>query len=105
MKLRNGYVSNSSSSSYIISFKSTNDCVDFRGINITVQDLFDQINAYCAGDENYLGAITDGEYERVELIDSINGRIGRCYSTDIQKSLEDIREQVQNNYELNFAIF
>ena len=65
MKIRTNFVSNSSSSSYIISFKSLDDSISLRGgHNISVQALFDQIQGYLTLDENYLEIITDEEATR-----------------------------------------
>lgn len=73
MKIRLNYVSNSSSSSYIVEFKDLEQIVRISGEEISVQDFIDAINynSYNSSETELYQIIIDDE-ERADLLKLIN---------------------------------
>ena len=112
MKIRSNYVSNSSSSSYIIQFYSLQDQI-INGWNaVSIEDFFDHIRFYYRNDENEMYCLIDKDSEdkkgiqeeRKEFIEYINGKLNRYrYSPDKIELLKKVRERISSDKNSNFA--
>ena len=103
MKIRSSFVSNSSSSSYIVEFQSREQMITVgKGADLTVQDFFDAFypSHFC---DNELREVTDDEDEKKQLLESLDSYIE--YVTDEEKpELLALKKDIEKSEKL-FARF
>lgn len=101
MKIRSNYVSNSSSSSFIIEFGNREDNVTISGEEISMQDFLDAFYPNCF--ETEIKEITDDREDKKELIKVIDEYIN--WSSDEDKNkLTELKKDIQTS-EKTFARF
>ena len=74
MKIRNGYVSNSSSSSYIIEYKNIEQIIRIAGEELSVEDFFNLLYSNNDEDTDVL-ATTDNDEEIKDIVEYIDNQI------------------------------
>jgi len=105
MKIRESYVSNSSSSSYIIEFKNLNDTITIDNHIFTVENLLDHINGFNWGDENSLEEVTTDEGFRNELISHLDNFLHFYSSSNNKDTLYGkLKDDIKNSKSI-FARF
>ena len=104
MKIRSNYVSNSSSSSYIVEYKNLEDKITVWGKDITVEDFLNQIMFYTYGDENELFENTfENDEDKKEIINHIN-HIKEHYTIDDKYDIEKLKDDIMKS-DSNFVRF
>ena len=95
MKIRNGYVSNSSSSSYIVEFKNYDQVIRIAGEEITPRVFFDLVESGRMETEMHDLAIH--EEEKTELIKHIEYLISFTYDNNQKCELIKLRDDIEKN--------
>ena len=72
MKIRSGYVSNSSSSSFIVEFNNIEQVVRIAGEEISVSQFFEAVDKPSMTSETEMGKTTYDEDGRERLIESVD---------------------------------
>ena len=100
MKIRNGYVSNSSSSSYIIEYKNIEQIIRIAGEELSVEDFFNLLYSNNDEDTDVL-ATTDNDEEIKDIVEYIDNQI-KYANEENKEKLITIKNAINNN-ENNFA--
>ena len=103
MKIRSGFVSNSSSSSYIVEFQDRQQMITVgKDADLTVQDFFNAFYPSLSCD-NELREVTDDEDDKEQLLESLDSYLE--YVTDEEKpELLALKKDIEKSGKL-FARF
>ena len=106
MKIRSGFVSNSSSSSFIIEYKDSYQPIKVEGQDLSLNDLFDYIDHECCNYnyETTVHEITNENDESKEsLLEYIDYQI-QWVDDEVKQKLLNLKEDIKAN-ESTFARF
>lgn len=100
MKIRNSYVSNSSSSSYIIEYKNIEQIIRIAGEELSVEDFFNLLYSNNDKDTDVL-ATTENDEEIKDIAEYIDNQI-KYANEENKEKLIAIKNAINNN-ESNFV--
>lgn len=104
MKIRSNYVSNSSSSSYIIQFEGYESNVIIAGEEFSIHDFFNYIDSCCSfNSETEMHEITYDDDDRNELIEYVDYQL-QWAEDETKQKLIDLKKDIKNK-DLQFARF
>lgn len=104
MKIRTNFVSNSSSSSFIIQYNDPSEYIEKGTDNITILDFFDYIRRTSFSSETEMKEIADNEEDKKKLIERIDDTIQWINDEKEKATLINLKEDIKNN-KTNFARF
>ena len=97
MKIRGGFISNSSSSSFIIEYKDSYQPIRVEGQDISLNDLFDYMDDYNYSCETTVHEITnENDESKVSLLEYIDYQI-QWVDDEVKQKLLNLKEDIKVN--------
>lgn len=106
MKFRTNYVSNSSSSSYIVEFKNIEQIIRIAGEEISVQTFFDAIRSHTSfASETEMHEITFDNEDKNNMIKVIDYTLQYVDNQNEIFNLNQLKNDIANSKDTMFARF
>ena len=102
MKIRNFYISNSSSSSYIIKFKDFTSTITIAGEEISIQDFFSLLETIHDSDSE-LKEISTTKEDSEKLINYLNTEIEWSADNEYKIKLIELKKEIESTTDHYYA--
>ena len=111
MKIRNNYVSNSSSTSFIVEYKDNKQTIKIAGSEFSIQDFFDTINSFC--NSSYISSTEMYEVgidreDKENILKYLNNYNLEYFEDRDKENISELKNDIEKNlenHEKNFARF